>query len=188
MNNLMASLGLDQVSGDPNEIPDNTFDGIVKKDEFVFVKKSNSVNHVIEFEVTDGTYKGKSKAIFTRFGTDPVDANGQPTEKVDEIANYKHTMSDDNKNYYKALLLNLGVPAAVIDSGQFVVGSLKDTPVTFTTSTKNGYQNIYNVKVRQLTATPMPATLGGTPSPEAAAQPQATQAAPQAPQNLGNLV
>lgn len=185
--NLMASLGLDQVSGNPNEIADNTYDGIVEKDELVYVAKTNSINHAITYKVTEGTFAGKTKSVFVRFGTNPVDANGQATTDPNAVAGFDNTMSDDNRNYYKADLLALGVPVQVIDSGQFQIGSLKDTPCTFTLKTKDGYQNVYNVKRRTLQPTAQPGTLPQS-QPAANSVPQAAQTQAQPASIPANLI
>ena len=82
MNNLLASLGLDSVSADPNAIPDNRYNGEVVKSEYVVAKRKGTLNHVITYRVTEGDHKGAEKAEWFKLCDDCVAADGTPAERA----------------------------------------------------------------------------------------------------------
>lgn len=193
--NLLAQLGLDSVSADPNDIPDNKYDGHVLKDEMVIAKNSNTVSHVITYKVSDGDFKGAERAEWFRFGTDPVDVNGQPTEDPAAIANYTKTASEQNLQWYKKRLIDLGVSEDDINSGAFTVGSLSGIPVTFGVKRNGNYVNVNFVERRDGTAAPATSAqpTQAMPTSTPAAAQTVTTAVPGLPntqvaQDLSNLV
>ena len=150
MNNLLASLGLDSVSADPNAIPDNRYNGEVVKSEFVVAKKKGTFNHVITYRVTEGDHKGAEKAEWFKLGEDCVTADGQPAERASDVANYTPSMTDNAKTWYKKRYVDLGISEEKV--GRIAPEDLVGIKVTFGTKTSNGYQNINYVEAREATA------------------------------------
>src|SRR3954468_3277747 len=91
-NDLLGSLGLNDVPADPNAIPDNTYDGEVMKSELVFVASKNSINHVITYKVTEGERKGAQKQEWYELGVAPVDASGAPATSVKDAVSFTPSM------------------------------------------------------------------------------------------------
>lgn len=166
MVNLLASLGLGDVSADVNSLPDNRYAGIVSRSEYVVVPAKNNkpatLSHVITYKVTDGDMKGREKAEWFRLGIDPVDANGNVPERASEVTSYTPTMTDNAKTWYKKRWVDCGVPEEAIPGAD--LNLLVGKPIIFGTKTENGYSNVKYVEKRSLTAMETPTSLGSTPT------------------------
>lgn len=154
-NPLLGSLGLDKVDGDPNNIPDGPYKGVITKSEIFVSDKKNSVNHVVTIRVTEGNRKGARKQQWFKLGTDPVRDEG-PSKK---LIGYTPTMTDQAKSYYKQFWMDCGVNEAEI--GTLPFEALVGVDVTFNAKTKDGFQNLYNIKKRD----DAPATAPGVSAP-----------------------
>lgn len=191
-NALFNSLGLGNVEADPNKIPDGTYDGDVMKSELVLVPAKARISHVITYIVTSGSKKGAQKQEWFEIATNPVDSNGQPAQKLSEVASATPSMTEQAKPWYKMRLTDLGGSDQEIDNGTFDLSSIVGTPCTFGVKTnEKGYQNVNFARKREVAATAAPvslADLGATPAPVAAPTTAPTSEAPapveQAPQGL----
>lgn len=155
MFDLNATLGLQNVEADPNNIPDGRYDGKVLKSEYVLTK-SGKVAHVTTFQVTSGTNNGAQKQKWDNLGENPLKADGTPAEKIDEVASFTPTMKETQKTWYKKFWLDLG-----IDTDQVVANpkDLEGKLVTFGVKRNDGYANINFVELRAAgTVTEMSAT------------------------------
>lgn len=152
---LIASLGLDAVTGDPNDLPVGRFDGVVSKSEFVLNKDKNKVSHVITYQVTEGENKGGSKQVWYDLYTEIVDAEGNFPATVADIKGGKPAMTENNKNWYKKALMDLSgctrEEASALEPEQ-----LEGAEVTFGIAEKNGYRNVSFVERRNV----QPANVG----------------------------
>lgn len=148
MNNLLGSLGLDQVEADPNALPDGKYDGEVLKSEYVLVQRKDTINHVITYKVTDGDHVGAQRQQWYTLGTEPRDAEGNWPESTDAITSYTPTMSDAQKSWYKKLHVDLGIPEQDVPSTP--PAALVGKPVTFGIKKNNGYININFVELREV--------------------------------------
>lgn len=147
--NLLSTLGLNEVSADPNEIPDGKYDGDIFKSEYVVNKDGSKVSHVITFRVTEGEHKGAQRQQWYTIGTDLKDANGNPATKVDEIAAYVPAMSEQSKSYYKKLWLDLGTPEHLVNSNQIQPADLIGKQVTFGVKKNGQFVNVNFVELRE---------------------------------------
>ena len=68
---LMDSLGLDKVSGKPQDLPVGKYDGVVAQSEYVHFPNKNSYNHVISYQVTSNERKGGRKQEVFTLGDNP---------------------------------------------------------------------------------------------------------------------
>lgn len=159
MFDLNASLGLGEVEADPNLIPDGSYDGKVLKSEYV-LSGNKKVAHVLTYQVTEGQYKGAQRQHWNNLGENALDANGQPAEKIADVASFTPTMTDQSKTYYKKLWLDLG-----IDTDQVAANpaDLVGKPITFGVKRNGQYLNINFVQLRQPVA-------GFGPEPVAASE------------------
>ncbi len=133
---LSSSLGLSNVEADPNSIPDGRYEGKVLRSQYVHVPKSNTVSHVITYQVTSGDHKGASRDEWFRLGTGPQFAeDGKTIVGLDEF-----TMSDQQKSWYKKRFLDLGVPEDKVDSVE--PGDLVGIPVAFGVKRNGEYVNV----------------------------------------------
>ncbi len=146
---LMDSLGLDNVSADPNALPDyNGWIGVVRESKYVVKNKDNSVNHVITYKVTEGKHKGAERQEWFNLGTvDAQDENGKVTA-------YTPTMTEDRKSWYKKRFVDLGIAEDQVSKTE--PEALVGTPVRFGTKKKDGFININFVEVHR--------TADGTPA------------------------
>ena len=168
--NLMASLGLDQVSADPNKVPDNTYDCFVADVDYAYSTGKNVVGHVINYQIEDGPHKGSRISHWFSVGSDPVyDANGT-------LTNFRPTMSDGQKTWYKKAFVDLGMPedqVGVADPKSLI--GTKCTVKVQTSAQDSRYQNVTQVNLRSgATAAPINSEFSA-PSPATAA-PQAPAA------------
>lgn len=144
---LLSSLGLDDVAGDPNTIPDGKYDGIVEKSEYVIVKDKATLSHVITYKVTEGDRKGATKQQWYTLYKDIKDAEGNVPENVADVKAGAPALSDAQKEYYKKLWMDLGVPGDEVTSSE--PNRLEGVLVTFGVKRNNqGYQNINFVEPR----------------------------------------
>ena len=159
---LMGSLGLDQVEADPNALPDGKWAGVIFKSEFVLVKSKGEVSLVITYKVTEGVKNGAQRQEWFTIGKNPLDANGNPTENINEVASMTPSMTEQQKPWFKKRLVDLGVAEADIPS--LDPKTLVGKNVTFGTKKNNGYININFVELRDgTTATGPEAAPSGTP-------------------------
>lgn len=156
---LLGTLGLDNVSADPNAIPDGKYDGDVFQSEYV-LKKDGSLAHAITYKTSEG---GAQKSQWYTLYTNCVDANGQPATSVAEVAGGTPAMSDNQKRWYKKLwvdLLDIAEEEVKNQKPENLVG----VPVTFGLKTKNGWQNINFVERRETNVQAGPVTFGSPTS------------------------
>jgi DNA-directed RNA polymerase subunit H (RpoH/RPB5) len=153
---LMGSLGLENISADPNEVPDGAYDGDVFKSEYVLMRDKDTINHVVTYRVTEGDRKGAQRAQWYKLGENPRNAAGEFPDKVEDIATYKQTMSDSNKQWYKKLFTDLGIPEDQVPNAK--PEDLVGKTVSFGVKTNNGYKNVNWVRLR----TPEGNVAGGT--------------------------
>lgn len=145
---LLSSLGLDDVAGDPNTIPDGKYDGIVSKSEFVLVEAKKTLNHVITYQVTDGDRKGATKQQWYTLYTEVADANGGWPSDITEVKAGKPALSDSQKEYYKKLWMDLGIPGDEVTKSEPQI--LEGRLVTFGVKRNaQGYQNVNFVEPRE---------------------------------------
>lgn len=144
--NLLGALGLDQVSADPNEIPDGKYDGDIFRSEYVLAKDKSKFSHVVTYRVTEGENKGAQRQQWYTIGKNPKNAQGGEPDALTDIAAYEPAMSDSSKSYYKKMWVDLGVPEAAIAtaSPEDLVGK----QVTFGVKRNGGYTNINFVELR----------------------------------------
>lgn len=138
---LMGSLGLDNISADPNALPDGKWAGEVVKSEYVHIKAKDSVAHVITYRVTQGERTGAERAEFWNIGTGP---------KFDEANNIvgitTPTMSDKQKPWYKKRFVDLGIPEGAVASAH--PRDLVGKEVIFGTKKNGEYINVSFVELR----------------------------------------
>lgn len=149
-NPLLNSLGLNDVKAkesDNGNPPDGPYNGIVSKSE-IFVKRDGSkVSHLIEYTVKDAPkYNGYRKSEFFELGTNPV-YDGTPANR---LVSFTPTMDDEAKSWYKKRWVDLGIPEEEIGTSDFSV--LLNKLVTFGMKTKNEWQNVSYVRLREKTA------------------------------------
>jgi len=143
MNDLMASLGLDDVSSDTNSIPDNTYDCFVADVQYVWIEAKNRLSDVITYQVEFGDHKGSRIPHWFSLGTDAsFDAEGNPN-------GYKPNMNDKQKQFYKKAFTDLGIPENEVnaEARNRIVGQ-KCTVTVKTNAKDTRYQNVTSVKVR----------------------------------------
>lgn len=144
---LIASLGLSEVSGDPNDLKTGKFDGVVSASEFVLVESKKQVSHVVTYKVTEGESIGAEKQVWYNLYTDIVDAEGNFPAKVEDIKNGKALMTEKNKQWYKKLFMDLtGCAEDEVDTKE--PSDLLGIEVTFGVAEKNGYKNVNFVERR----------------------------------------
>lgn len=152
----MGSLGLDNVSADPNDIPDGKYAGSVFKSEYVYLENDDSISHVITYKVDDGEHKGAQRAEWFKLGNQPV------RDEAGNVTSLNVTMDDTKRRWYKKRLVDLGVPEEQINTVK--PEDLIGKQVTFGVKRNGQYINVNFVEVRggSLTAgiTP-PQTSGG---------------------------
>lgn len=185
MFNLNATLGLGEISADTNDIPDGKYEGKVLRSQYVLTK-TGKVSHAITYQVTSGTHNGAQRPRFQDLGKDPVDANGNPATKIEDVANFTPTMSDEQKKWYKKMWVDHGIPEDQVVNA--TPADLEGRLVNFGVKTKDGFKNVNFVEVRtpvtvhdmSLTATPVAL---GQPNQPLTPQTQAplTQAQPLTP-------
>jgi hypothetical protein len=147
MSGLMGALGLDNVSADPNDIPDGKYDGVVYKSEYVLHSKNgeNKVSHVTTVQVTSGDRAGAQRQRWDLIGLNPLDANGQPATKVAEIASFTPAQSEQNKQWYKKFLSDLGITDFANAEPEHLVGK----EVTFGVKSNGAFKNINFAELRE---------------------------------------
>ena len=155
MTSILGSLGLGDVTADPNEIPDGKYAGNVTQSKILLSKDGSKLMHLIEYTVADGQFKGAQRPDFQVLGTDIV------KDEAGNITAFTNTMTDQNKQWYKKrLVTDLGAPEAEVDGGTFDIASLVGTPVNFGIKRNNGYVNVNFVEKREGTAAAAAAPAG----------------------------
>lgn len=147
--NLLGTLGLQNVAADPNDIPDNTYDGVVAESQYVTVESKDTLAHVITYRVADGPHKGAQRQEWFTIGNAPRDASGNFAKNVTDVVNFQQAMSDQQKMWYKKRWVDLGIAEADVNSGTVAPEALVGRPVTFGVKTKNGFKNISFVNLRK---------------------------------------
>lgn len=136
---LLDSLGLDQVQGDPNAIPDGPYKGKVVKSEIAVVDAKNTVSHVLTLRVTEGPHKGAEKQRWYQLGKDPQ-RDGTPANK---LVGFTPTMTDQQKTWYKKMWADLGgIPSADYEGTMPDISVLVDKDCEFGIKTADGYSNV----------------------------------------------
>jgi hypothetical protein len=163
MNNLLGSLGLSDVSADPNDIPDGSYDGDVFRSEFVCVESKDTLAHVITYRVTEGEAKGAQRQQWYTLYNKPRDANGNFTSNPNEVvsvetdANGKPNvlLTEGQKRWYKKLWADLlfGTSEGLTPQQEQQIDQSKPEDlvgktVTFGVKTRNGFKNISFVNPR----------------------------------------
>lgn len=144
---LIASLGLSEVTGDPNDLPVGKYDGIVSKSEYVLSESKNKVSHVVTYQVTEGDRKGASKQVWYDLYNEIVDAEGNFPKSVEDIKGGKPAMTEAQKNWYKKAIMDVtGVSRDEANSVEPPAWEGKE--VTFGVAEKNGYRNVSFVERR----------------------------------------
>lgn len=156
---LISSLGLDAVTGDVNDLPVGKYDGKVARSEFVLTESKKQVSHVITYKVTEGDYTGAEKQVWYNLYGEIVDAEGNFPANVESIKGGKPLMTDNNKRWYKKLLMDL-TGCSEEQAGQVTPEQLLEKEVTFGVAEKNGYKNVNFVERRN--AAPAEVSMGGT--------------------------
>lgn len=139
---LLGSLGLDEVSADPNAIPEGRYAGVVFSSDYVYKKQDNSVSHVITYQVVDGERKGAQRQEWYNLG----DATAFADDGT--VSAMNGTMTDDRKTWYKKRLVDLGVVEETI-STTFHPRDLVGKMVTFGVKKNGNYININFVELRE---------------------------------------
>lgn len=173
MFDLNATLGLQKVEADPNNIPDGRYDGKITKSEYVLTK-AGKVSHVTTFTVSDGQYKGAQRQKWDNLGENAKDANGNPAEKIDDVVSFDPLMNDNNKTWYKKFWADLGIDTDTVQAKpEMLVGKL----VAFGVKRNSGYANINFVELRtegtvtEMNSLAVPQTLGdSSPNPFAGSE------------------
>lgn len=159
MSGLLGTLGLDQVEADPNALPDGKWAGVIFKSEYVDVKKTDSLAHVITYKVTEGEKNGAQRQEWFTLGTVKTrDENGN-------ITAINPTMTEQQKPWYKKRLIDLGIPESKINDGTFEPSDLVGKEVFFGTKKNGSYININFVELRNEVATPVEGQTGAIAGP-----------------------
>lgn len=137
---IMGSLGLENVSADPNDVPDGKYAGVVFKDEYVYLTNDDSVSHVITYRVEDGEHKGAQRAEWFKLGVNPT------RDQFENIVGLDVTMDDTKRRWYKKRLVDLGVPEDQI--ANLKPGDLTGKPVNFGVKRNGQYINVNFVELR----------------------------------------
>lgn len=134
MSNLFASMGLEDVEADQNFIADGTWPAFIYESTTVTAKTGKNTGKpqwVITYKISEGKFSGKQQQEW--FSLDPTN------EKV--------------KPWLKRRLLSLGVPES--QHGSFNPPDVVGTAVMVKIATKDGYQNVRDVKEKDAaTSTP----------------------------------
>ena len=140
---LIASLGLDEVTGDPNDVPVGKYDGVISKSEFVIVKEKKQVSHVVTLTVTEGEKKGASKQVWYNLYGEITDGTPEANvpEKVEDIKGGKPLMTENNKNWYKKFLMDM-TGCSQEEAKNVEPAQLEGIEVTFGVAERNGYRNV----------------------------------------------
>ena len=158
---LIASLGLSEVTGDPNDVPVGKYDGVVSKSEYVLVKDKDKVSHVVTYQVTEGDRKGGTKQVWYDLYNKPRNEAGEFPEKVEDIRKGDPAMSEAQKNWYKKAIMDV----VGVDGEQANTVEPKDWEgklVTFGVAERNGYRNVSFVEGRKTgVSAEAPVGLGG---------------------------
>jgi hypothetical protein len=147
---LLAGLGLDNVSGDPTDIPIGTWDGDISQSNLVLTDGNNDyppgIAHAVTFRVTEGDKAGAKKTQWFNLGSNPKTAEGTPATSIDQVASFEPTMSEKAKEYYKQMWLKLGVPENEVGRN---VKTLEGRLCTFRVYESNGRKNATVDSTRQ---------------------------------------
>jgi len=124
---LFASMGLDNVEADVNHIADGVYPAFVYESTTVVAKtgkNAGKTSWVVTYKIAEGQFKGRTQQEW--FSLDPANETVKP--------------------WLKRRILSLGVPETKI--GDFQPADVVGTAVTVKIQTKDGYQNVRDVKLR----------------------------------------
>ena len=136
MTDLFESMGLEDVEADINFIPDGVYPAFVFESTVVVAKNGKNAGKpfwAITYKIAEGTCKGRSQQEW--FSLDPQNEQVKP--------------------WLKRRILSLGVPDSKV--GSFKPDDVVGSSVAVTIKTKDGYQNVRDVKsndVDAVTSTP----------------------------------
>lgn len=153
-NALHAALGLADTPS-LNEVPDGKYDGVVFKDELVYVDSKDELSHVFTYQVTDDpTFAGRSPRPewFLLVSEPRLEDGSAPAKGAVDPKTLKTgtpAMSDQQRPWYINRLESLGHSREDIDNNNVEIGASVGIPVTFEVKTTNGYANVRNVKRRE---------------------------------------
>lgn len=148
--NFLQHLGLNEVAGDPNDIPDSDYDGIISRSEYVLVKSKGTLAHVTTFQVTEGDAKGAERQKWDTLYKDVKDENGEFPEDLTKVKSITPAQSKAQKEWYKKFWLEMGIPEAKVDNGTAHPSDLVGLKVTFGIKTKQGYKNVSYQRLRDV--------------------------------------
>lgn len=169
---LFAATNMSGVTSDPNEIPPNTYEGLVSSSSLVYFPDKDILQHVINYRVTEGPHKGAERGEFYPILAEPRLANGYAPEKgrvaIEQVAKGTPNLPDSRKPWYRKRMEELtgSTEDAVIARAMNNVTTLENIPVVFTvTKSAAGYLNIGSAKKRDSQAsTAQAATSLGSPA------------------------
>lgn len=147
MFDLNATLGLQNVPSDPNDIPPSKYDATVTRSEYV-LKKNGVMSHAVTYTVDDGQYKGAQVTNWTQIAKNLLKVDGTPAETVEEAHHGESLMTDQNKMYYKKMWVDHGIPEEQVDAGAVKPEDLIGIKVTVGTKKVNGFVNVSFVEKR----------------------------------------
>lgn len=158
---LITSLGLGEVTGDPNDLPVGKYDGIVSASELVLSKEKDKVSHVVTYKVTEGERSGGTKQVWYDLYGKIQNAAGEFPEKVEDIVKGDPLMTESNKNWYKKAIMDV-TGCTPEEANSMEPEGWLNKPVTFGIAERNGYKNVSFVEGRRsANAGPAVQGLGG---------------------------
>jgi len=136
-NDLFKSMGLDEVEADVNHIADGVYPAFVFESTVVTAKTGKNAGKdswVLTYKIAEGQYKGRTQQEW--FSLDPANTTVKP--------------------WLKRRIISLGVPETKV--GEFEPADVVGTAVTVKIQTKEGYQNVRDVKLQESGSAPAPLT------------------------------
>lgn len=189
---LFAATNMAAVESDPNNIPDNAYDGVVSSSSFVYNPNKDILQHVINYRVAVGPHKGAERGEFFRVLLKPRLANGSAPAKgrvtLDQIATGEPAMNDNNKKWYRKRFEDITGKTDDASVSQYMnkPEMLDKLPVVFGVKRNSeGYPNVSFARQRDEASTAVqgtPTSLGAPTSlGETRPAPDFAQSAPSAP-------
>lgn len=160
---ILGTLGLGEVSGDPDDVPVGAYDAVIYQSEYVLAKNKDSLAHVITFKVVGGERDGAKPRQWNTLGSAPRNEAGEFPANVQEVATYTPTMSEKQKSYYKKTWVDSGIPEDQV--GRLDPSALVGKPVTIRVYLSNGFKNVAVNGVRATDEVAGTPTEGGSVSP-----------------------
>lgn len=190
---LFQATNMAAVESDPNNIPDNAYDGVVSSSSFVYNPNKDILQHVINYRVAVGPHKGAERGEFFRVLLKPRLANGSAPAKgrvtLDQIATGEPAMNDNNKKWYRKRIEDITGKTDDASVSQYMnkPEMLDKLPVVFGVKRNSeGYPNVSFARQRDEASTAVqgtPTSLGAPVSfgTETRPAPAFAQSAPSAP-------